>query len=383
VDGIRGESIMQLPRSFCLVICATNFIWQPASGQVVSDTDGTRILEVSSWPKSGQLIVPTPFPQITGAYLSDGVQRKALPWTVDLDTAKIELELPSKTPESLPAKVILETGDKTAQFSGGRIVFSAFDTRGNGSQRQIGFGSRPQDSMVWEFKPTRWGMYDIELTCAAVDGSGVELQFNVAGKLFTILSPATGSWNRYVTLPVGRFYLEEEKPLTLRMSCKGTTGKAVMNFKAITFRPAREGSLIKQEGTVPIMLHASNAITHSVTMRYEPKEEKRCLGYWINPQDWAEWEFEVTKPGTFEVEIKLGCGKGNGGSDVQVEVGAEKLTFKVEETGDYHKYTQQRIGSVKFTKSGIHSLVVRPQNKRAGAVMDIRQVDLIPLAMEK
>lgn len=374
---------MQLPHSFCLVICVANFILQPASEQVFLDTAGTGTLEVSSWPKSGKLIVPTSFPQITGAYLSHGVQREALPWTVDPNTSQIQLELPSKTPESLPAKIILETGNKTAQFSGGRILFSAFDARENASEGQIGFGSRREDSMVWEFKPTRWGMYDIELTCAAVEGSGMELQFSVAGKLFTILSRTTGSWNRYVTLPVGRFYLEQEKPFTLRMSCKGTTGNPVMNFKAITFRPAPEGSLIKQEGTVPIMLHASNAITHSVTMRYEPKEEKKCLGYWINPQDWAEWEFEVTKPGTFEVEIKLGCGKGNGGSDVQVEVGAEKLTFKVEETSDYHKYTQQRIGHVKFTRPGMYSLVVRPQNKRAGAVMDIRQVDLIPLAMEK
>jgi hypothetical protein len=379
VDANRGKLIMGLLRSFCFIFIAAAFILQPASGQVVSDIDGTGVLEVSSWPKSGKLKLPTPFPRITAAYLLHGLRREALPWLLDPDSSQVQLELPSRTPESLPARIMLETSDKTAQFSGGRIVFSAFDMQAKGLGEQVRFWSQPEDSLSWEFKPTRWGMYDVELAYAAADGAGTELQFNVAGRLFTIVRPPTGSWDRYVTLPVGRFYLKQEKPFALHVSCKKMTGKAVMNFQAITLRPAPEGSPIKQEGTAPITLHASNAITHSVTMRYEPKPEKNCLGYWINPRDWAEWEFEVTKPGAYEVAVKLGCGQGNGGSDVQVEVGGEKLSFQVEDTGDYHKYTQQRIGRVKFPTPGIYSLAVRPQNKKAGAVMDIRQVDLLPV----
>ena len=35
---------------------------------------------------------------------------------------------------------------------------------------------------------------------------------------------------------------------------------------------------------------------------------KNTLGYWVRPNDWARWEFEVSKPGTFRVEALLGCG---------------------------------------------------------------------------
>ncbi|HEX4646549.1 MAG TPA: N-acetylgalactosamine 6-sulfate sulfatase (GALNS), partial [Verrucomicrobiae bacterium] len=121
-----------------------------------------------------------------------------------------------------------------------------------------------------------------------------------------------------------------------------------------------------------------NAITHSVTMRYEPATNKNCLGYWVNPHDWAEWQFTVTRPGAFEIEVWQGCGKGNGGSEVQVESGGRKFAFQVVDTGDYHKLTPLRIGRVEFPAPGSYSLAVRPLEKKAGAIMDIQQVKLIP-----
>ena len=41
----------------------------------------------------------------------------------------------------------------------------------------------------------------------------------------------------------------------------------------------------------------------------------------MNVSDWASWEFTVTKPGTFAVEVVQGCGKGSGGAEVEVSVG--------------------------------------------------------------
>ncbi len=51
-------------------------------------------------------------------------------------------------------------------------------------------------------------------------------------------------------------------------------------------------------------------------MRYEPATNKNCLGYWVNPADWADWTFPVDRPGTFDVEVWQGAGTGQGGSDV-------------------------------------------------------------------
>lgn len=127
-----------------------------------------------------------------------------------------------------------------------------------------------------------------------------------------------------------------------------------------------------------IMLHASNAITHAVMMRYEPPTNKNCLGYWTEPKDWAEWPFTVTQPGTYEVELWQGCGRGQGGSEVSLQVADTQFSFLVEETGHFQNFLHRKLGRVEL-KAGDHSLAVRPRNKRAAAVMDIRALRLFPV----
>ena len=51
---------------------------------------------------------------------------------------------------------------------------------------------------------------------------------------------------------------------------------------------------------------------HGTMVRYEAPTNKMTIGYWTKVEDWVHWDFEVTKPGTFSVEILQGCGKGSG-----------------------------------------------------------------------
>src|SRR5205814_6884680 len=103
---------------------------------------------------------------------------------------------------------------------------------------------------------------------------------------------------------------------------------------------------ITQDRSGAVTLQARDATTHGVMMRYEPATNKNCLGYWVNPDDWAEWEFSVTKPGGFEVEVWQGCGKGQGGSDAEVEVGGREFPFVVQETGHFQIFVPRRVGRV-------------------------------------
>src|SRR5579872_6567607 len=358
-------------------------------GQIVSHTngDGLVTLEVRSWPAQGTLNLPTPFPHITAANLADDRQSTPLKWVFNADATHLYLEVPTQPPASLPATILLETAENSAQFGGGRITFSALDAQVQGSHAKLeshpgnhrmGFWTDPSDTVTWQFKPTRWGTYDLELTYSADGGDGTELQCDIAGRTFTVTRPSTGSWYRYATLPLGRFYLEKSEPFTVRVGCKTLKGGAVMNLKALTLRPASEGNPITQEASGLITLSATNATTHSVTMRYEPAAKKNCLGYWVNPTDWAEWEFNVTKPGSFEIEVWQGCGAGQGGSDVRVEAGGERFDFVVQDTGHFQNFVPRRIGRVTLAAPGTYSLAVRPLRKKAGAVMDVRQVKLIP-----
>jgi hypothetical protein len=76
--------------------------------------------------------------------------------------------------------------------------------------------------------------------------------------------------------------------------------------------------------------------------------------------------------------VLQGCGTGQGGSEVEVEVGGQVLRFTVEDTGGFQNFKARTIGNVKIEKPGRYTLTVRPRTKAKAAVMDLRQVMLRP-----
>jgi arylsulfatase A-like enzyme len=126
------------------------------------------------------------------------------------------------------------------------------------------------------------------------------------------------------------------------------------------------------------VLHARTAQVHGTQLRYEPLPHKATLGFWTEPTDYATWELTVKQPGKYRVEILQGCGAGNGGSEVELSIGEEKVAFTVKETGGWQKFEARPIGSVSL-KPGRQTLTVRPIKKAKVAVMDLRQIRLIPI----
>lgn len=127
-----------------------------------------------------------------------------------------------------------------------------------------------------------------------------------------------------------------------------------------------------------ITLPAETSDVHGVMLRYEPLPHKDTLGFWVRPDDWASWDFVVSKPGQFEVEILQGCGNGSGGSQVEFSVAGQKLNATVEETGGFQQFVARNIGSVTLDKPGKYTLTVKPLSKPGPAVMDLRRVRLLP-----
>ncbi|MCE9607984.1 MAG: sulfatase-like hydrolase/transferase [Planctomycetia bacterium] len=128
-----------------------------------------------------------------------------------------------------------------------------------------------------------------------------------------------------------------------------------------------------------ILLPARYAEVHGVQLRYEPLPHKNTLGFWIDPTDYATWEFTVSTPGRFEVEVSQGCGTGNGGSVVDVIVGEQTLTMTVEDTGHFQNFKPRVIGNLELTKPGRYVLAIKPKTKAKAAVMDVRQIVLRPV----
>lgn len=129
-----------------------------------------------------------------------------------------------------------------------------------------------------------------------------------------------------------------------------------------------------------IELPARTANVHGVMLRYEPLPHKNTLGFWTRAEDWVHWEFEVSRPGTFRVEAQVGCGPGSGGSVVECAVGSQKLLYTVEETGGFQNFVARDWGVVTLSQAGRYELTVKPQSKAGPAVMDLRQIWLIPVS---
>ncbi len=129
-----------------------------------------------------------------------------------------------------------------------------------------------------------------------------------------------------------------------------------------------------KDGTVT--LPARTARVHGVQLRYEPLPHKNTLGFWTRADDWASWQLTISKPGTFTVEVLQGCGKGQGGSTVELAVAGQTLTFTVEDTGHFQNFKPRQVGKVTLDKPGRYTLTVKPTKKAAAAVMDLRSVML-------
>ncbi|WP_193211418.1 hypothetical protein [Luteolibacter marinus] len=128
-----------------------------------------------------------------------------------------------------------------------------------------------------------------------------------------------------------------------------------------------------------IVLHASTAEVHGEKLQYEEKEVKNTLGFWVNAADHASWEFEVMQPGTYEIHLWQGCGKGSGGAEVAIGCAGRTCRFTVEDTGHFQNFKERKIGTLRFDKAGPQVLEVKALSKPGVAVMDLRQIVLVPV----
>ena len=321
------------------------------------------------------LLLPSNAPNIIKVL----VDKKVSPFEHDqkLDRIAIELDRNKKR------LIEVETADNSKQLSDGRIIFSSLDAKIKGdtakleknpSNYRIGFWSNLSDSIFWNYKATRWGMYDVELTYS-LESKKSKIHIQIGDKSINSEIQATNSWYKYNTVRLGKIYLPKSGQYLIAVKGVEKESAAVMNFKSLVLVPTSEGKEIIQSGR-NISLHSRDSKVNGVTLRYEPAQKKQCLGYWSNPSDWASWDFIVKEPGDYTVTVRQGCGRGHGGSKVSIISGTQKLIFNAEDTGGFQNWKNIDIGSIKLKEPGLNILEVRPLDKKSVAVMDIQEIIL-------
>jgi arylsulfatase A len=175
-----------------------------------------------------------------------------------------------------------------------------------------------------------------------------------------------------------RLYVENDPSLLKPEKTAAATGpkweawRAWMNAAIKGNKPA----VTPAEGIV--LLPASAATVHGERLRYEPEPYKNTLGFWTKKEDWAEWKAEVKTAGRYAVDILQGCGKGSGGAEVEFTVGTAKWKITVIETGHFQHFIRRPLGEVELPAGSV-TVSVKPLTKPGAAVMDLREVRLVPI----
>jgi hypothetical protein len=146
-------------------------------------------------------------------------------------------------------------------------------------------------------------------------------------------------------------------------------GKPRVAGDPVVSEPAPDGS---------ITLAAHHGIPHGKLLRYEPQAHKNTIGYWADENDWCEWRFKTEKAATLRVLLLQGCGKGQGGSAIRITAAGQPLDYSVEDTGHFQNFVERSVGTIKIDKAGDYALEIRAVKKAKGAVMDVRQLRLVP-----
>ena len=128
-----------------------------------------------------------------------------------------------------------------------------------------------------------------------------------------------------------------------------------------------------------VVLPASKAKVHGSKLQFEPLPHKNTVGFWVDAADWATWHFQVGRSGRYRIEALVGCGAGQGGSQVELKVAGTPLVMTVEETGHFQNFRRRVVGEVEVTAGEVQTATVRCLKKARAAVMDLREIRLIPL----
>lgn len=350
------------------------------------EATGTTRFLVSLPPPSGRLSVPDGFPQIVSAGVPRADSSGDLVVEVDPATGAVTLVLA----DGATGPVMVATADSTRQFEDGRICLTARDARVEGAaarlasrpgHHRVGVPEDPAARVAWVFPATRWGRYDVLVAYASAARGDVGIEVVVGSVALPGNLAGTGGEERYTTARLGRVTVGAAGPLPVQV--RRVMATTPVHLKAVSLVPACEGNPPLEGEDGAVLLHAGDATVRGTMLRWEPADNKRTLGYWTQRTDAAEWDFSVSRPGAFAVEVLQGCGPGQGGSvmDVWVDRGAvdeQLVTFTVEETGGFQEFRSRSIGTVRVTRVGSHRLHVQPRSIARAAACDIRHIKLVP-----
>jgi alpha-L-fucosidase len=143
----------------------------------------------------------------------------------------------------------------------------------------------------------------------------------------------------------------ENSPEGVSLNLPGTAPDSVSSTIVLKVKGPLEieQPVLAQQDDGSIVLLASEARLHGDQIKYESGRQRDNLGFWVNPAEWADWEFAITKPGRFEVAAEVAAPET---ASLEVDLKGQKAKASVPVTGDYGKFKWTDFGSVEISAAG-------------------------------
>lgn len=119
-------------------------------------------------------------------------------------------------------------------------------------------------------------------------------------------------------------------------------------------------------------------LTGGGLIQYQSATNRDCIGHWNGTSNTVGWTFDAPERRTYRVVLNLACVRGQEGSTFEVEAAGQTAAGTVVATGDWGVFTNVDVGPLMIRKPGRVELVVRPKTVARAAVMNLREVRLVP-----
>ena len=124
-----------------------------------------------------------------------------------------------------------------------------------------------------------------------------------------------------------------------------------------------------------ILLPASEALLHGALIKLE-SGETRNIGWWQNPAEFVSWKFKGAKPGEYRVSLDMGSQDAD--SELTIEVAAERMNARSENTGGWDQYQLVDAGTISTKDGGVTTINVKPKSAQTWKPINLRSVRLTP-----
>ncbi|MGB9603839.1 MAG: alpha-L-fucosidase C-terminal domain-containing protein, partial [Limisphaerales bacterium] len=122
-------------------------------------------------------------------------------------------------------------------------------------------------------------------------------------------------------------------------------------------------------------LNADDAQLRGSRIKIENQGGQPNIGFWDDPNEWAEWRVKFTQPGEFNVQVSAATV--HTGASLAIECQNQKLLVNIPVTGDWAKFQDLSAGKIQIAQPGEYTIKAMPPEKTGWKAINLRRIRLI------